>query len=47
METGENSSTEVVNDVRNEVRKRAPPKCSLCSSLEHNARTCPERQSTV
>ena len=23
------------------ARKRAPPKCSLCNSLEHTARTCP------
>ena len=23
-------------------KKRAAPKCSLCGSLEHNARTCPK-----
>ena len=28
------------------VRTRAPPKCSLCKSLEHNARTCPIRQAS-
>ena len=33
-------------DVRQEatVRTRAPPKSSVCKSLEHNARTCPIRQ---
>jgi hypothetical protein len=24
-------------------RSRAPPRCSLCGSLEHNAKTCPRR----
>ena len=24
-----------------EPRVRAPPRCSICSSLEHNARICP------
>ena len=28
----------------NGVRQRAPPRCSLCNSLQHNARTCPKRQ---
>ena len=28
----------------NGIRQRAPPKCSLCKSLQHNARTCPKRQ---
>jgi hypothetical protein len=27
-----------------EPRKRAPPRCSVCESLEHNARICPCRQ---
>ena len=36
-----------MEDVSSDVRQRAPPKCSLCSSLEHNARTCPERQRNV
>jgi hypothetical protein len=26
------------------VRTRAPLACSVCRSLAHNARTCPERQ---
>ncbi len=24
-----------------EPRKRAPPKCRVCGSIEHGARTCP------
>ena len=28
------------------VRTRAPRKCSMCYSLEHTARTCPERQAS-
>ena len=28
----------------NGIRQRALPKCSLCKSLQHNARTCPKRQ---
>jgi hypothetical protein len=30
-----------------ERRQRALPRCSLCESLEHNARTCPRRQATT
>jgi hypothetical protein len=41
------SRTEAEVRDRGEVRQRAPPKCSVCQSLEHNARTCPERQRTV
>jgi hypothetical protein len=26
--------------------QRAPRKCSMCKSTEHNARTCPRRQAT-
>ena len=26
-----------------EPQRLAPPKCSMCSSMEHNARTCPMR----
>jgi hypothetical protein len=29
----------------NEPKRRAPSKCSLCSSLEHTARTCAQRYS--
>ena len=28
----------------NGIRQRAPPKYSLCNSLQHNARTCPKHQ---
>jgi hypothetical protein len=28
------------------IHTRAPPKCSICKSLEHNARTCPIRQAS-
>jgi hypothetical protein len=28
------------------IRTRAPPKCSVYKSLEHNARTCPIRQAS-
>ena len=27
----------------NGIRQRAPPRCSLCNSLQHNARTCLKR----
>jgi len=27
-------------------RQRAKPRCSICKSIEHNARTCPKRQAT-
>ena len=43
----DSNRTEVVEDVLRGVRQRAPPKCSLCSSLEHNARTCLERQRII
>ena len=26
-----------------EPRIRAPPRCSICSSLKHNARVCPQK----
>jgi hypothetical protein len=39
---------EVVNQVVDQnvalARTRAPAKCSICKSLEHTARTCPDRQ---
>jgi hypothetical protein len=47
IENGESSRTEVVEAEPSGVRRRAPSKCSLCSSLEHNARTCAKRQRTV
>ena len=36
--------TEVAEVAEVGARQHAPPKCSVCSSLEHNAHTCPERQ---
>lgn len=47
IEIGESSRTAAVEEAASRVRQRAPPKCSLCSSLAHNARTCPERQSKI
>jgi hypothetical protein len=38
------------NSVENEALQawqQAPPKCSICASLEHIARTCPRHQSTT
>jgi hypothetical protein len=31
-----------VTDQEARVKTRAPPKCSMCKSLEHTARTCPQ-----
>ena len=39
--------TEDIENEPTQVQQQAPPKCSICQSLEHNARTCPERQRTV
>lgn len=47
IETDDNSGTAAVEEAASGVRQRAPPKCSVCSSLAHNARTCSERQSNV
>ena len=33
----------VLNEVSGRASGRAPPECSMCSSLEHNARICPTR----
>ena len=33
----------VLNEVSRRASGRAPPKCSMCSSLEHNARVCSTR----
>ncbi|KFY98186.1 hypothetical protein V500_01781 [Pseudogymnoascus sp. VKM F-4518 (FW-2643)] len=37
---------EVITDCLQEPRIRAPNKCSICKSLEHNARKCPDRSSS-
>lgn len=41
-----NSQNRVEDAPPQNTRQRAPRRCSLCASLEHNARTCPERQNT-
>ena len=33
----------VLSGVTTQASGRAPPRCSMCSSLEHNARVCPTR----
>ena len=35
---------EVAVEAAPEQRQRAPRKCSMCTSTEHTARTCPRRQ---
>jgi hypothetical protein len=47
IEKEQESRTEVVQNKASQIRQQAPPKCSVCQSLEHNARTYPERQRTV
>jgi len=47
IETERISRTEAEARDRGEVRQRALLKCSVCQSLEHNARTCLERQKTA
>lgn len=37
----EGGETTVVEATMSTARKRAPPKCSRCGSIEHNARRCP------
>jgi len=39
----ENPSIQVVEEPSQAIRTRAPRTCSVCRSLEHTARTCPER----
>jgi hypothetical protein len=47
IDKGDRSQNNSTVDVEAKVQQRASPKCSLCSSLQHNARTCPERQSII
>jgi DDE superfamily endonuclease len=47
IEEGETSHQEAVQDMPTSGRQRALPKCGICSLTGHNARTCPERQSTA
>ena len=37
----------VVANILGERQQRVSPKCSICQSLEHNARACPEHPRTV
>ena len=43
----ESNRTEVIDTASSGVRQRAPPECTVCSSLEHTARTCAQRQRTI
>ena len=43
VEKDDSSQNSGTANIQQEAQQRAPLKCSLCSSLEHNARTCPER----
>ena len=47
MENGDNSQVMDIAKVQPVKYQRAPPKCSICGSLQHNARICSERQSVV
>jgi len=47
IEIGNNDDTTTIEETTSEIRQRASSKCSVCSSLAHNARTCLERQSIV
>jgi hypothetical protein len=47
IENGDGSQNNGIAEVLAEVRPRALHKCSLCSSLEHTARTCSEHRGIV
>ena len=47
LENERNVALERAEAIRNKPQRRAPPRCSICASLEHTARTCFERQSIV
>src|ERR1700722_7221141 len=42
----QSSRMEAAQGEQAEIRQRAPPRCSLCGSLEHKAPTCPRYQRT-
>jgi hypothetical protein len=44
INNGESSRGEALQERQGEARQRAPPRCSLCGSLEHKAPTCPGYQ---
>jgi len=41
--TTETPVEETMKPTASVARKRAPPRCSICGSLEHNARKCPSK----
>jgi hypothetical protein len=47
IEKEQNTNVEVIENEVAQGRQRALPKCSICQSLQHNVRTCPERQRTI
>ena len=47
IQNRESSHTEAVEGREGKVWQYAPPKCSLCQSLLHNARTCARRQEPI
>jgi hypothetical protein len=42
IESHNNVSNEAVEPAGVQPRRRAPPRCGLCGSLEHKAPKCPE-----
>lgn len=54
IEEGQNRTKSLANAVIAQKKRdtssqktRAPSQCSLCCSLEHTARICPQRYSTI
>ncbi len=45
IEERQNEEVEPIEPVEDLVKKRAPPKCSLCGSLDQKAPTCPVNRS--
>jgi len=43
-QAAQGGAAEGAAEVAAERPQRAPRKCSMCKSIEHNARTCPRRQ---
>jgi hypothetical protein len=46
IEAEERRLEEAIENRSNRGRQRAPPRCSLCESLEHKAPKCPTKQAT-
>jgi hypothetical protein len=47
IDRADNSQAEAETSRAREARPKAPPRCSLCNSLEHKANTCSERLGTI